>query len=194
MALGEQPPSTEGIRDYDSEDGTVLAFDYKANHDFEIVGGCGLHLWASPEAHDEMDLFVGLTKLDNAGQPIGFRFYSTFSEGPMALGWLRASHREQAAGSSEMRPLYTHTNKLPLIAGDYVELDVEIWPVGSVIRKGETLRLLIGGRDLHDFSTGAPELGHSPDNRGVHRIRSSADQPSYLTLPIRRISTGLSGT
>jgi hypothetical protein len=46
------------------------------------------------EGSDDMDLFVALQKLDRDGQPLGQTFYAFFEDGPVALGWLRASHRE----------------------------------------------------------------------------------------------------
>lgn len=188
MTLSSEPPAVSGTASYDTEDGSTLTFDFNVDTDLEIVGGAGLHLWAASDAHTELDVFVGLAKLDSDGNTVGFRFYSTFDEGPMGLGWLRASHREQTAASTELNPVLAHVNPQPLTPGAFVPLDVEIWPVGSVFRRGETLRLLISGRDLHDFDTGAPELGHSPNNRGTARLRSGGDQPSYLTLPVRRIA------
>ena len=38
-------------------------------------------------------LRVALQKLDEKGQEVGFTFYSFYENGPVALGWLRASHR-----------------------------------------------------------------------------------------------------
>ncbi len=182
--LGELPV-TPGEAAFDTELGATLTFDFQVDEDFEIVGGGGLHLWLAADSHDEADVFIGVTKIDETGTEVGFRFYSTFDNGPLGLGWLRASHRKPAPGSTELHPLHSHDESWPLAAGVFVALDVEVWPIGAIFRRGETLRLKISGEDLHNFSSGAPEVGHAANNRGVLRITSSVERPSYLTLPVR---------
>ena len=55
---------------------------------------------------DDMDLFVAIQKVDRNGEPVGFHYYASFDTGPVALGWLRASHRElDAAKSTPERPI-----------------------------------------------------------------------------------------
>ena len=39
-------------------------------------------------------MFVALFKLDADGNQVGFPYYAQFEDGPVAVGWLRASHRE----------------------------------------------------------------------------------------------------
>jgi uncharacterized protein len=39
-------------------------------------------------------VFVALQKLDRYGDVVGFPYYAVFEDGPVALGWIRASHRE----------------------------------------------------------------------------------------------------
>lgn len=183
--LSNRAPETGTEVALDTDRNVVLSFDFKVEEDFQIIGGGGLHLWIAAESHDEADIFVGIAKVDASGEEVGFRFYSTFDNGPLGLGWLRASHRKAAEGSSEVNPLHSHDERWPLTPGALVEIDVEVWPIGAIFRRGETLRLKISGIDLHDFSTGAPEVGHAADNRGVIRVSSGANRLSYLTLPIR---------
>lgn len=188
LTLTPEPPAAGEIAAYNSEDGSALKFDFVAPEDIEIVGGSGLHMWIAADNHNEADVFVALQKLDAEGQEVGLRYYSTFDDGPTALGWLRASHRQLTETATELAPKHSHAQREPLIPGDFVKIDVEIWPTGTLIRKGEALRLVICGRDIYRFDTGAPEMRHAADNRGVNRIASGPERRSYLTLPIRRLA------
>ena len=53
-----------------------------------------LKVWMAPDGADDMDIFVAIQKLDLAGNLVPFAFWTHFDNGPVALGWLRASHRE----------------------------------------------------------------------------------------------------
>ena len=130
-----------------------------------------------------MDLFVGIAKIDSSGNEVGFNYYSTFSQGPVALGWLRASHRSLTEQTTETQPVHPHCARDMLTPGQPVEVDIEIWPSSTLFRKGEKLRLTIGGSDIYMFKSGAPELRHLTDNIGMHRIHSGPRQPSYLVVP-----------
>jgi predicted acyl esterase len=178
-------PSNESHVDYDSEDPAArVRFDFTFSTDVELIGGAKLKLWVSTDRHDEMDLFVALQKLDARMQQVGFRYFSTFDEGPVALGWLRASHRAlDPARSTPLRPVHPHTSRETLQPGQIVPVEVEIWPSGTLFRRGETLRLVVAGSDLYHFGTGAPELGHQAENRGAHRIWSGGPYDSHLLLP-----------
>ena len=189
MALTAEPPSRDEAVTYDSTDDSTVAFDYTATENMELIGGSGLHLWIAADEHNEADVFVALQKIAANGEVVEFRYYSTFDEGPVALGWLRSSHRQSAETATELMPQHSHAQKVPLIPGEAVQIDVEIWPTGTLVRKGETLRLVIGGQDLYRFDTGAPELWHATDNQGIHRIVSGPERPSYLALPVRRLAT-----
>ena len=80
-------------------------FELQFSEDTEITGSAALHIWMSADEHTEMDVFVGLRKIDTAGREVGFRFFSTFSDGPVALGWLRASHRALSPASTPLQPI-----------------------------------------------------------------------------------------
>ena len=65
-----------------------------------------------------MDVFVGLHKLDKDGNFVPFAYYAQFDDGPVALGWLRASHRElDPAKSTEWQPVHPHTREQKIHAG-----------------------------------------------------------------------------
>ena len=59
---------------------------------------------------------------------------STDPNTPIAMGWLRASHRElDPERSTPYRPYHTHRRRQPLVPGEVYELDVEIWPTCIVV-------------------------------------------------------------
>ena len=89
---------------------------------------------SAPEA-DDLDVFVALQKLDRYGDPVGFPFYAVFEDGPVALGWIRASHRELDEGrSTPCQPVLAHQRELKPRRGEIVPLDIEILPSGTRLR------------------------------------------------------------
>jgi predicted acyl esterase len=64
-----------------------------------------------------------------------------------------------------------------------VPLDIEIWPSATSFEAGETLRLIIQGRDVYD--KGMPNLPFSRHedlrNAGTHVIHCGG---SYLLVPV----------
>jgi len=186
MSLTKDPPLdlTQATYESTAQDGRV-SFGHCFSEDTEITGGAALHIWMSAEAHVEMDVFIAFRKLDREGKEVGFRFFSTFSDGPVALGWLRASHRALAASSTLMQPVHAHDVTTPVQPGKAVALDIEIWPSSTLFRAGESLQVMVGGTDLYVFKSGAPENRHKTDNKGLHRILSGPGFESYLTLPVK---------
>lgn len=86
-------------------------------------------------------------KLDAYGDVTGFPFYAVFEDGPVALGWIRASHRElDETRSKPWQPVLAHRRELPVIPAEPVPLGIEILPSGTLSRPGGTLRLVIQGR------------------------------------------------
>lgn len=117
-------------------DNDRLSFKFRFPNDVQLAGGAKLHLWLSSDQHTEADVFVALRKLDRDGREVGFRYYSTFSEGPMALGWLRASHRALADRSTILQPVHDHQATEPLKPGRAVPVDIEIWPFSALFSIG----------------------------------------------------------
>ncbi|HET7766350.1 MAG TPA: CocE/NonD family hydrolase [Burkholderiales bacterium] len=67
---------------------------------------------------------------------------------PVAQGWLRASHRKlDPRLSTEYRPYHSHDQRQPLVPGEPVQLDVEIWPTSIVVPAGHRVALTVRGRD-----------------------------------------------
>jgi predicted acyl esterase len=184
-SLGQATPANATEARYDALTGCAH-FDYKFERAAEITGYASLHLWVEADGANDMDLFVALQKLDREGQPVGFVFYAFYENGPIALGWLRASHRElDAARSTPWQPVHPHTRELPLEPGVPVAVDIEIWPSSTRFAPGETLRVLVQGRDIYtDALPNLPFARHEElRNRGTHVLHTGGSFDSHLLVP-----------
>lgn len=186
--LNPSPLDTETCAAYDpcDEEGEA-ALDFRFDADTELTGHAALKLWVEAEGADDMDLFVALQKLDRDGQPVGFHFYAFYDNGPAALGWLRASHRElDETRSTPWRPVHRHEREQPLRAGEIVPVEIELWPSSTLFRPGETLRLLIKGMDIYrDALPNLPFARHEDlRNRGRHLIHCGGRYDSRLLVPV----------
>ena len=171
---------------YDAVTGRAV-FDIRFEEDVELTGPIKLRLWAEADGADDMDLFVGLDKLDGEGQRVPFAFYALYDDGPLALGWLRASHRElDPARSTPEQPFHPHVREQPLPAGRAVPLDIEIWPTSVHFAAGEGLRLIVQGRDIYDEDCYRLAFARHDDlrNAGTHILRTGADHDSHLLVPV----------
>jgi len=110
-------------------------------------------------------------------------------DGPVALGWLRASHRAlDRTRSSELVPFHPHTGEELLVPGEPVELEIEIWASGTRFRAGEQLVLTLQGRDYikRPPAEGVPPLQILHEelrNEGAWTVLSGPEHPSALLVP-----------
>ena len=112
----------------------------------EITGPIAARLRLSSDTTDA-DVFLAVRVFDPQGVEVSF-IGSNDPRTPVALGWLRASHRKtDPARSLPYRPWHTHDEKQPLTPGQAVDLDVEVWPTSIVIPKGYTLVFNVRGKD-----------------------------------------------
>lgn len=177
-------PSAKSSTAYDSATGSA-AFDIKFDTAVELIGHMKLVLWAAAEQAEDMDLFVAVQKLDRQGNVVPFAFWAHFDDGPVALGWLRASHRElDAAKSTDWLPVHSHARQLLLVRGEPERLDIEIWPSGTRFEAGEGLRLIVQGRDVYRYPAGVMSDRHDTlVNRGKHVLFGGNRTLSYLQVP-----------
>ena len=169
----------------DSADEAI--FDYRFDADTELTGYAKLKLWVSADGSDDMDLFVALQKLDATGAPVGFNFYAFYDNGPVALGWLRVSHRELVPDrSTPSQPFHSHVREHRLEDGEIVPVEIEIWPFSTLFRAGETLRLVVKGMDIYrDALPNLPFARHEDlRNRGRHVIHAGGRYDSHLLVPV----------
>lgn|GEM_PF-2259095 len=193
--LTERQPSEVLTRWYLATSGGVdrrrqplgrLVCDYRFNEPVELVGPMRLHLWVAALDSDDADLFVGIQKLDRDGQLVTFPHYAQYDDGPVALGWLRASHRAlDPVRSTELQPFHRHEQEEKLRPGEPVAVDIEIWPSGTRFEAGETLRLIVQGRDIQEYSPGRVYARHEATvHRGRHLVLSGGPYDSYLVVPV----------
>jgi predicted acyl esterase len=184
-SLGPLTAGTEAAVAYPAATGRAR-FTYRFNTTTELVGHMKLRLWVEADGADDMDLFVGLQKLDESGNLMPFSFLNALEDGPVALGWLRVSHRElDEARSRPEQPWHTHLREQRLKPGEIVPVEVEIWPSGTRFQKGEQLQLIIQGSDVQQYPPGVVAMGHSVTrNRGTHVIHTGGRYNSHLLVPV----------
>jgi len=181
-------PATATTVSYDSEQAGRgrgrATFDLRFDDEFEVVGSMKLMLWMSAPDADDLDIFVALQKLDRHGDLVGFPFYAVFEDGPVALGWIRASHRElDEERSLPWQPVLAHQRERKLGPGEIVKCEIEILPSATLFRPGETLRVVVQGKDVYRYPRPLIQARHEDSvNRGRHVIHTGGDYPSHLLL------------
>ena len=186
--LVDRPVATSGSVSYDTDAlGGRAVFDYTFQDNTELSGHMSVRLWVEAQGADDMDLFVGLQKFDAQGDYVPFVFYAMMVNGPVALGWLRASHRElDPVRSRPEQPFHKHTREQRLKAGERVPVDIEIWPSATSFKAGERLRLVVQGRDIEEHGLpNSPFAGHDDTrNRGTHVIHAGGSYDSHLLAAV----------
>lgn len=184
--LKPEPPAVEASTSYETPAGQA-EFEHLFAEDTELTGHMALRLWVETDIADDADLFVALQKYDAAGAYVGMVFYAMHEDGPVALGWLRASHREtDPARSRPEQPFHPHVRELPLTPGEPVAVDVEIWASSTLFRKGERLRVAVKGADIYDRAPPmAPYALHQDTrNKGRHILRTGGAFDAHLLVPV----------
>jgi predicted acyl esterase len=175
---------------YDATPGGIgqAVFDIRFDRTTDVVGYTKLRVFMSAEGSDDMDVFVGLQKLDASGMVVPFPYYAQFDDGPVALGWLRASHRAlDPERSTEHQPVHLHTREEKLSSGEVVPLDIEIWPSGTRFAAGEGLRLIVQADDINRYPTSVAPVYFRHEasvNKGHHVIHTGGPFESYLLVPV----------
>lgn len=162
-------------------------FEHRFTEDADVVGHARAVLWMeAPEATD-MDVFLGLFKRDAAGEIVPFAYYAQYEDGPVALGWIRASHRElDPERSTDYLPVLAHRRELPLETGGPTRLDVEILPSGTRFAAGESLVLVVQGHDIKHYPKPLVYARHETDiNRGPQILRTGGRFDAKLVIPVR---------
>ncbi len=184
-ALGEDLPADTAVAEYAplSEAATfTLAFD----EDTELTGNMKLKLWVSTTEGTDVDLFVGIEKLNAQGEVVHFHGKAGFAQTPAALGWLRVSERAlDPDRSTPSQPWLSHDDPQPITPNEIVPVEVEILPSSTLFRAGESLRVVVQGQDLFEH----PSLAHNHSddvNLGTHSIHTGAQYDSHLLVPIVR--------
>lgn len=161
-------------------------FEFEFEEKTELTGHMKLKLWVQPKGGDDMDLFVAIQKIDRSHEIVPFQFLGNHEDGPVALGWLRVSHRElDEDRSTPYQPFYRHRREMKLKDGEIVPVDIEIWPSSTLFERGEKLRIVVQGSDIYTYPEDMNTSGHtSTVNRGEHIIHTGGKYDSYLLVPV----------
>jgi uncharacterized protein len=127
----------------DSTNRAVFDFTFTAGTD--LIGHMALTLFIEAKDADDVDLFVGVEKLNAHGDKVYFFSASGGNaNGPVSRGWLRASKRElDPQRSTPWRPVLSKAGNAPLSPGEIVEANIAIMPSATTFHPGETLRLVV---------------------------------------------------
>lgn len=181
-SLAFEVPEGEEAVVYDAVACGSAAFRLRFSEDTEISGHIKLKLWVSTDRGDDMDLFVGIRKLDARGKQIHFEGRENDTRGIVSSGWLRVSHRElDPLRSKPWRPYLRHERELRLTPGEIVPVEIEVLPSSTCFEARETLELVVSGRDVYSSRM----LQHRElCNQGRHTIHTGGVHDSHLLLPV----------
>jgi len=186
--LSPSRPGTGGVVRYEvaPDGGGRACFDYRFPERTELTGHMKLRLWVEANGSDDMDLFVAVQKVDRTGAVVPFPYFSNHEDGPVALGWLRVSHRELDEDRSyPHQPVLKHQRELKLKPGEVVPVEIEIWPSGTRFEAGETLRLVVQGTDVYTYPEEMNTIAHADSvNRGEHRLYAGGKFDAHLLVPV----------
>lgn len=166
---------------YDALKGNA-SFRVTFDEETEVTGNIKLRLWVEAEGANDMDIFVAVKKYDRADNEVTFYGKAGYTGAPVALGWLRVSHRAlDTERSTPFQPVLAFNGREPLGQGEIVPVEIEILPSSTRFLSGETLEVSVQGRDHFDH----PSLAHKDTvNKGTHIIHAGGSFDSHLLLPI----------
>lgn len=180
--LSFSAPRAEGRLTYDSQAERAATFELRFEQATELTGHMKLALFVSTDAGDDLDLLVGIEKLNADGEVVHFEGRENDVRGLVSNGWLRVSHRElDPERSTHYQPVLKHERAQLVQPGEVVGVEIEILPSSTRFEAGERLRLVISGRDV--FSN---PMHHHQElcNSGSHTIYTGGVHESYLLLPV----------
>jgi predicted acyl esterase len=202
-ALRREPPVATAHIAYDSSREMITFTSEPLTEETEITGPLAARLFVSSETTDA-DVFVILRAFAPDGEEVVFQG-AIDPHTPLAQGWLRASHRAlDVALTTEYRPYHTHAEAQPLVPGEPVQLDVELWPTSIVLPAGYRLALTVRGTDYvypgpsggrlsnfkNELTGSGPFLHDDPRDRpakifvAYNALHADEHRAPYLLVPI----------
>jgi predicted acyl esterase len=180
--LTEELPVESSKVSYNSESSDdQLIFCRVFTQDTEISGPIALRCYMSIESGFDLDLFVGIRKFDSQGHEV--EFWNRLSRHDIVTrGWLRASRRPDPADAADsLVPVCDYAQEKTVVAGEVMELNVEILPSSTFFEAGSSLVLELRGRDITEL----PNFQHHRIfNCGRHALYTGPNHASRLLVPI----------
>jgi predicted acyl esterase len=175
---------TDSSASYDSEsDVDCLRFSMRFDEDTEISGPMALRCFMSAEAGFDLDLFVGVRKIDSSGQEVHFWNRLSSSE-IVTRGWLRASRRpDPSVVADSLVPIFDGDVESEFSPHEVMEMNVEILPSSTFYEKGSSMVLELRGRDITELQN---FQHHHVFNSGRHTLWCGTGFPSRLLLPLQK--------
>jgi hypothetical protein len=137
-----------------------------------VVGAGALHAWIRASTPD-VDLQVTVSEV----RPDGIETY-------VQSGWLRASDRKLAPGSSLLEPVLSlrRADATPLPRGRFTQVVVPLYYEGHVYRAGSRIRIMISAPGGDQPEWAFTQL--TPRRPSTVSIAHSEAMPSRLILPV----------
>lgn len=183
-SLLTEAQTVESICSYDSSEEEGVSFDYTFESRTIVAGNAKAHLWVSAETADDIDLFIGIDKINSHGERVPFYGFGGVNPNDViARGWLRVSHRElDEVSSTTAQPIQKHKELSKLKPSEVVAVEVELLPSATIFEPGDTLRLIIKGVTI---KPDAPLLGYAQTvNKGLTNIHIGGKHNSFLMIPV----------
>ena len=196
--LTAQAPTSEVPVAYAAESNPgAVSFTVRFDRQTVMVGYPKAHLWVEARGADDMDLFVLVQKLDAYGTPLqqftapnhSAMIHDLTDHGATVLrykgsdGRLRVSvrHLDEALTNDDV-PAHTFDRVEKLSAGEIVDVEIELLPIGLRFHPGEQLRFIVSARNI--LGTLMPGIReYIGANSGQHVIHTGGGHTSYLQLP-----------
>jgi uncharacterized protein len=199
-ALTLAPPPIEMTAVYEvASDPALASFVVRFDTETVLVGYPKAHIWVEAGGCDDMELFVLVQKLDAQGSQlqhftvpnVSARMMDITEKGASILrykgsdGRLRVSARHLDAGlSTDAIPAHSFDRVEKLTAGEVVDVQIDLLPIGWRFYSGEQLRLIISARPI--LGPMMPMVdAYVPANQGQHIIHTGGPRASYLQLPVK---------
>jgi uncharacterized protein len=190
-SLHVAPPAHPGHGSFDACGNGLTFVTEPFAESVEITGPAAAKLFICSTTSDA-DLFLTLRVLDPDNKDVTF-VSGLDPAGVIGSGWLRASHRQTDPNLSlPYRPWHTHEREQPLVPGEIVELDVEIWPTSVVVPARYRVALTVLGRDFEFPGDGPwPNLyGEQMKGNGIFLHTDAQDRPADVFAGTTTVFSG----
>jgi uncharacterized protein len=194
-----QAPVVEAKVSYDvASNPNAVSFITRFEKETTLVGYPKAHLWVEAAGSDDMDLFVLIQKLDKHGTPLqqftvpnqNPRIHDVTDHGATILrykgsdGRLRVSarHLDNELSTADI-PAHSYDRVKKLRAGEVVDVEIDLLPLGIIFYPGEQLRFVVSSKNL--LGTLMPAIDeYVGANSGQHIIHTGGQFASYIQLPV----------
>ena len=161
-------------------------WEWPVTADVELTGPMALRLFIEVHDADDVGLFAGVEKW--RGQKyVPFEGSYGFGRDRITTGWQKASLRAlDDRESRPFEPVPTFTRREPLAPGQIAQLDIALGPSATLLRAGETLRLVVAGRWLSPLNplTGQFPAAYQKGPAARCTLHWGPDHQARLLVPV----------